>query len=137
MDKAGFKYTGEKFLIYWDPEEKILFEEFWGEHHIKDAEDYQNKFSELAAKIPGNDPINILADVSKQKKTDHEARRIYTKISSHPRSGNSAICGANLVVGMIANFIGIATRRKNIKCFSTRDEGLSWLREIKGKITKG
>jgi hypothetical protein len=127
------KYTGEKFSIYWDSQEEILFVDMWGEHKKEDAEEYKAKFEEFANKIPSGKPIQILVDVSKQTKSDNEARKIYTEVSKRPRSGNSAICGANIMVRVIAAFIATATNRKNIKVFAKKEEGLKWLKEIKTK----
>jgi len=130
MDSEELSYKGEKFTIRWDPKEEILFEEMWGHHTIKDAEDYLAKFKEFCEKIPGTDPLKILVDVSKQEKTDSDARRVYTEASSHPRSGRSAICGPNIIIRLIAGFISTALGRKNIKTFASAKEGLKWLKGI-------
>jgi len=133
MDTNELEYKGNKFSMRWDSMEGILFVEMWGEHKKEDAEEYKNKFFEFAEKIPQNTPIQILVDVSKQKKSGDEARRIYTEVSKHPKSGNSAICGANIFVRVIAAFIATATGRKNIRCFSKTEDGKKWLKE---NITK-
>jgi hypothetical protein len=131
MDKNKFEYKGEKFSIRWDPKDEILFETMWGSHNKKDAEEYRDKFYEFAKMIPKTNPIKILVDVSKQDKSDSEARRIYNEVSKHPRSGPSAICGTNVVVRLIAAFISTATRRKDIKCFANVEEGVKWLKSKK------
>lgn len=129
MDTNELQYKGEKFSIRWDSNEEILFTEFWDEHEKKDAEEYKSKFEEFAGKIPGTEPLRILADVSRQAKTSNEARRIYNEVSKHPRSGISAICGANIMIRVVTAFIVAATRRKNIKSFATVKEGLKWLKK--------
>jgi hypothetical protein len=134
MDTNELKHKGEKFSIHWDPNERILFTEMWGAHNKKDAEEYRAKFKEFLEKIPGTASVCQLYDLSKQKKTDHEARRIYTEISKYPRAGTSAICGANILIRVVTNFIATATGRKNsIKSFAAVEEGLKWLRETKAK----
>lgn len=130
MNTNELKYKGEKFSIRWDSNEEILFTGFWDEHEKKDAEEYKSKFEEFAEKIPGTEPLRILADVSRQTKTSNEARRIYNEVSKHPRSGISAICGANIMIRVVTAFIIAATRRKNIKSFATVEEGLEWLKKV-------
>jgi hypothetical protein len=133
IDKNKFEYKGEKFSIRWDPKDEILFVTMWGSHTKKDAEEYRDKFYEFAKMIPGKKPIYQLFDVSKQDKSDSEARRIYNELSKNARAGNAAICGANVVVRLIAAFISTATRRKDIKLFSTTQEGVKWLKKMKAK----
>jgi len=133
MNTNELKYKGEKFSIRWDSKEEILFIEFWGKHEKKDAEEYKSKFEEFTEKIPGTEPLSILADVSGQIKTSNEARRIYNEVSKHPRSGNSAICGASVLIRVVTAFIAATTRRKNIKSFVAAEEGLKWLNEKKAK----
>ena len=135
MNPEELLYEGEKFTIRWDPKEEVFFVKMWGAHTEKDAEEFNEKMYGLIDKIPGIGSIDILVDVSKQERTDHEARRIYTTaISGHPRPTNSVICGANAIIRIITNFIvAVATKQKgkNIKSLANAEEGLKWLRKMK------
>ena len=137
MDTNELQYKGEKFSIRWDPKEGIFFIEEWGVHDKNDAVDFVKNMNEMIDKT-GIKILYALIDVSRQKTTDHEARRLYNQwLIDKPMPAYAAICGGNALVRLIINFILAATSNKNkmakIRMFAAAEEGLEWLKEIRAK----
>lgn len=137
MSSEPFQYKGEKFSIRFDPKEEIFFVEIWGSHIKNDSIDFIKNTSEMIEKF-GVKNFYALIDVSRQKTADHEARRLYNQwLTDRIMPSYAALCGGNLIVRMMANFILTAGRIKNkmvkSEAFATTEEGLKWLRKMKVK----
>lgn len=137
METSELRYKGEKFSIRWDPKEEIFFAEEWGAHNKNDATDFIKKMNEMIEKT-GIENLYALIDVSRQKSTDHEARRLYSQwLVDKIMPACAAICGSNLVIRIMINFILAAGRGKNkmvkMETFATAEEGLEWLKKMKTK----
>lgn len=135
MAENNFEYKGENFSISWNSKEQILFIETLGVHDKKITEMFITKFREFYKRFAKPELVTkILVDSSKLIKTNHEARRIYTKqVKTFLGAAKIAICGANTVIRVVSNFLlGTVIKRKNIKVkfFTTTNEGLKWLKEI-------
>lgn len=137
MNTSELKYEGKKFTMRWNPKEEIILIKTWGVHDLEDAKEYSKTFTEFAEEIPDNEPLQILTDVSEQSKlnrnTTLKARKEYSRISKHPRSGDSAVVGANIIIRVVVAFISAFSKRKNIKCFADKEKALKWLKEKRAK----
>lgn len=130
METKDFQYKGEQFSIRWDPKEEVIFSEVWGNHDKNDATEFMNNTNEIIKKFGIKIPY-VLIDASRQKASDHEARRVYTKwLRDDPMKSYSAICGGNTLIRIIINFIFTTTKNKRSKVFATLEEGLKWLKKM-------
>ncbi len=122
------EHRGEKYSIRWDARQRILMTEFWGAHTKADAGDYRDQFIRISEQISEPGALSILADTTRQESSDSEAKEIYTEVSKHPRSGNSAVVCTSVAIRLVATTISLLTWRHNIKIVANREEGMAWLK---------
>lgn len=73
--------------------------------------------------------VNLFVDLTNSGKPTPEARKIYTSVTEHHKTGKVAMFGLNPVARVLASFIMGVTRKKDIHFFKTKEEALSWFKE--------
>lgn len=128
MEENKFEYKGEKLSFRWDSAERILYINTWGTHTEADAKVMKEKIDEFLEKFSEFGTINILVDIANYDKTELGARKIYTEIFKYSREGFIAVCGMNMIAKLVTGFMVAAAGRKDIKFFSSVEDGLKWLK---------
>jgi len=114
--------------------EEILFIETWGKHTEEIAKDFSIKIKEFRKEFTGSKLIKVLADASRSIKTDHEARRVYTKLTKEKdflAGGVVAVYGANVLIKTVTEFMLFFVKKRvnvDIRFFTNKKEALKWLR---------
>ena len=140
MEEITLEYKNNEFRISWDKKERILFIDNFGLHTKETAELFIEKFNEIykniskvEPNIPLVEPIKIFITVKKLIKTEHDARRIYTKLAKNTiGSGRIVIYGSNILIKVMINFlIGpvVNMKKMKIRFFTNAEEGMKWLKK--------
>jgi hypothetical protein len=131
MDKREFEKKGEKFLIKWMGQEKVVLFKIFGEQKKKDAEALFNVLDEFIKIFPEFRSLKVLIDLTDYIKTDFEARRFYTaKLTDLLKDNFIAAYGASALGRLVVGFITVAAGKQDfIKFFKTEKEALKWLKE--------
>lgn len=131
MQTNRLGYKGEKFIISFDPQEGVVFLKDWGGVDEKKALEMKEKIIEFLEKIPQGEPIRLLVEAERYVKVTPEARRIFFSLVKIIREKKIRITliTSSPTVRVVASFIGFAV--KNFKSFTTKEEGVKWLKSKK------
>lgn len=79
----------------------------------------------------GPDIIHFLVDVSQVGKSSAAARRTFGEMfrDPHPRTGKTAMVGANRYLRVVAGFVMKATGAQNMRIFDSEEDALAWLKQ--------
>ena len=114
-------------------EDDLIHIQFIGDFDDVDAIEYEKELEthQSKADMQGK-KLNCYVDGSKFKSFSVEARRSQARLNADPRIGNIAVTGASRIVRIMAQFVLIASGRKNIRIFNTKDEAMEWLTSSNG-----
>ena len=131
MEKNIIEYKEEKFLVSFDPEDGIIFLKEWGGIDGKKAKKMKEKLTEFLEKIPPSKPIRLLVEDEKFVKVTPEARRIFFSLVKIAREKKVkiALVTSSPTIRVVARFIGFTM--KDFNFFTTKEEGIKWLKEKK------
>ena len=133
MEEKGH-YKGKNFTMDWDPDNKIIYIVVSGYHKKEDAEEFTAKFRDFLNDFSST-PFKILVNGLELSKSDHEARRIYTKYVKgnfeHDLAGAVALCSKNLFIRMVGKFVVAVAPTTRLRIFDKVEDGFSWLKSSK------
>jgi MFS superfamily sulfate permease-like transporter len=122
----------KKLSCEWDPAEKIIVLRTPGNFSKVEAEGIRKEMCSIFDGLKENEQIKILVDASEAKKTDYEARRIYTDITIKykGRVKKIAMFKANILTKLVAKFVvTTCNEEKMIKFFDDYEKALEWLKK--------
>ena len=109
--------------------ENVIRNEMIGHFTAEDALAYEQEIKvhyEEADSI--GKQLHIYVDTSQFEKLSVEGRRTFSKMNQDNRLGRIASTGGNRILNTLARFIMIASKRNNIRYFSSEEEALDWLK---------
>lgn len=128
MEQTEFYYKGNNFTYKWDPKEELGFLEVWGTHTKKDAEEFKENVVGFLDNFKNTYALTLI-ECSKIVSANHEARRIYTKVSKDiPGNQRVAIIGAKPLIKILLGFLIVASKRENFKFFDDKEKAVKWLK---------
>ena len=122
----------ENQSIKWFPEDRIVFLAPSGDFTKDEADKIVNEVSAAFNEITKNEKLNLIIDASKAYKTNHEARRVYTKFAKDYKGKVSKIAmfKANTFTKLIIQFVLSASGTDaKLKIFNNLEDSLKWIRE--------
>ena len=131
MKTNKLEYKGEKLIISFNPKEGIIFLKEWGGINEKKAIEMKEKIIEFLEKIPPDEPTRLLIVAEKYIGVTPEARRALFSLAKivKGKKARIALVSSSPAVRVLARFIAFGI--KNFKPFSTKEEGMKWLKSKK------
>ena len=109
-------------------EDNILLFGFIGTINQESVEQFSTALAPYLDQVSeNNSPIDFLVDTRLDEGMNFYARRWFTKLNADKRIRNIAVIGETHLIRMVIAFILKATKRDNIRFFSTIEEGKTWL----------
>lgn len=69
----------------------------------------------------------VLIDLKQSTQFSSKARKVWVEFLQNEKIKKTAIFGGNVFVRTLASFVIAASKRKNIKFFSTEEDAINWL----------
>jgi hypothetical protein len=137
LKHKDFCYKTKNMTYQVNVKENLVYVAVKGLHTKKDAEDFNEKAIKYLENFPEIhkifDSADVLVDCSQAVRVEHEARRIYSKMSSDFLHAHVFIVAPNKLIRIILGFLLVASGRKNVKFFKNVKEALAYIRKNKGK----
>jgi hypothetical protein len=107
----------------------ILRVKFWGDFEQADVDAYMADFQPILEQVTGK--IHFLVEVSGVGKASSGARKLFGEMfrDPDPRTGKTALLGANRYVRVVAGFVIKITSGQNMRLFDSEEKALAWLKE--------
>lgn len=116
----------------WLPEDRVVFLAPSGDFTKNEADKIVNEVFNAFSEITKDEKLNLIIDASGAYKTNHEARRVYTKFARDYKGRVSKIATfkANTFTRLIIQFVLSASGTDaKLKFFDNFENSLKWIRE--------
>ena len=131
MQEDKIEHQGKNFTISLDLKQNIIFLVDWGGVDEVKADEMKRKILEFTERIPPTEPVRLMVEAKKFEKITPKARKIFFSLVKRLRDKKTKIALITLspTVRLVGRFIGYAI--KDFKTFSTKQEGIKWLKNQK------
>lgn len=118
-------------------DDNILQVKFSGDLDEASLRAYIRDYEPFIQATSASRPLHFLVDVSQVGKIPTGVRRIFNEIfrDPDPRTGYTAIVGANRYVRVMASFVLRATGTPNLRMFDSEDKARAWLKSLDATST--
>lgn len=122
--------------IKWFPEDRIVYLAPSGDFTKKEADKIVDQVCKAFAELAENERLSLIIDATGAYKTNHEARRIYTKCAKdyNGKVSKIAMFKANTFTRLVVKFVlNAAGSDAELKFFDNFEDGFKWIKEGKKK----